>query len=347
MFEALVTLCLAGEAGDCRAVLLPGYEAPERAACAAALAAQPPDLEAFSEWRMAEPPHCAPLGRALTLERVAPGLWVHRGAIAEPDRANRGDVANLAIVIGTEAVAVIDTGSAAWLGETLWRAIRARSALPVRHVILTHNHPDHVFGAAVFERFEGAEVIAHAKLPRALAERQENYLESLARLIGPALIGTRAPRITRLVEERAEIDLGGRVLRLRAHPTAHSGTDLTVVDVQSGTLIAGDLLFHDHVPALDGSLRGWQAVLEGLAQESFARVVPGHGAASLPWPEASTDLRRYLEVLARDTSAALDAGLRLGAAVAGIGASERPLWRLFDAYNARNATVAFTELEWE
>lgn len=344
MFEALLTLCLAGGEGPCRDLLLPGYEAGSRAECEAGLARQRPDLARFSDWESRGGPRCAPKGAALPLEEVAPGLWVHVGLIEEPDEANRGDVSNLAIVIGDAGVAVVDSGSARWVGEALWRAIRLRTDLPVTHVILTHMHPDHVFGASVFE---AATVVAHAKLPRALADRQANYLESLGRLVGPALIGTEVPHVTQTVEATAEIDLGGRVLRLTAHPVAHTGTDLSVHDTATGTLIAGDLLFHDHAPALDGSLRGWQAVLSRLYADDVHRVVPGHGAASLPWPQGAEDLIRYLDTLARDTRAALDAGERLGDAVKHIAEDERPHWRLFEAYNPRNATVAFTELEWE
>ncbi len=58
-------------------------------------------------------------------------------------------------------------------------------------------------------------------------------------------------------------------------------------------------------------------------------------------------MQRYLDVLAADTRAALDAGQRMGEAIETIAASEEAHWELFEAYNPRNATVAFTELEWE
>lgn len=356
MFEAVLTLCL-GAAGaadapangappPCRDLLLPGYEAPTEAGCSAALRAAPPDRAAMAGGT----PDCRPVGDALAVEEIAEGVFVHAGLVAEPDRDNRGDVANLGFVIGARQVAVIDTGSAAWMGEALWRAIRQRTDKPVTHVILTHMHPDHVFGASVLE-VAGAASVAHAGLTRALADRQGNYLESLARLIGPvALLGTEPPQVVLAVEDAAEIDLGGRRLHLRAWPLAHTGTDLTVFDSATGTLFAGDLLFDRHTPALDGSVRGWLAVLDRLQREAggeILRVVPGHGATALPWPDGAAPLRRYLDTLARDTRAAIAAGLRLSDAVPRIAASEADRWELFDAYNPRNATVAFTELEWE
>ena len=329
MFEAVLTICaLAG--APCRAALLPGHEAPTRAACATALPAGA---------------RCVPAGPALALTEIAPGVLVHRGAVAEPGAGNAGDVANLGVVIGARSVAVIDTGGSAPVGEALWRAIRARTDLPISHVILTHMHPDHVLGASVFD---GARIVGHAGLARALAERGAGYLESLQRLIGPGpMLGTALPRIDEGVGDAARIDLGGRQLALRAWPLAHSATDLTVLDEATGTLFAGDLLFDDHVPALDGSLPGWQAALDALGALNAQRVVPGHGGPVLDWPGGGAAQARYLDTLARETRAAIAAGERLTQATGHVAASEAPLWSLFDAYNPRNVTAAFSELEWE
>jgi len=347
MFEAVMMLCL-GATDLCRPVLLPGYEAATEAGCAARLAASPPDPGGFPPGlSLGEAPICRPSGAALALFEVAPGVLVHRGAVAEADAANGADIANIAAVIGERAVAVIDSGGARGVGEALWRAIRMRTDLPVSHVILTHMHPDHVFGASVL-REAGAQVVGHAGLARALADRQENYLESLATLIGvEQAIGTEAPVIDIEVADAAQIDLGGRILTLQAWHEAHTPNDLSVYDAKSGILFAGDLVFDEHVPALDGSVLGWQAVLSDLAADPAAQVVPGHGGPLLPWPAGADDTRRYLGVLAADTRAAIAAGERMADAVGHIAGAERDRWQLFDAFNARNATVAFAELEWE
>ncbi|WP_135502952.1 quinoprotein relay system zinc metallohydrolase 2 [Roseovarius aestuariivivens] len=347
MFEAIVTLCLFLDGEHCRDQLLPGFEADTRAECMAALEARPPDLS-FPEGAVQKgAPTCKDVGQSLNFEEVAPGVFVHHGRIEEPDPKNAGDVSNIGFVIGDRGVAVIDSGTARWMGEAIWRSIRMRTEKPVSDVILTHMHPDHVLGASVFAE-AGAHIHGHAGLSRALADRRENYLESLLRLIGPqAFIGSATPVVTHSVEAERVIDIGQRSLTLTPWPIAHTPNDLTVVDDATGTLFAGDLVFHRHAPALDGSLLGWTTVLDTLGQLDVARVVTGHGGPVLDWPEGAADTRRYLETLLSETRMSVEAGERLGEAVLHIAQKEATRWELFEAYNSRNATVAFTELEWE
>ena len=84
-----------------------------------------------------------------------------------------------------------------------------------------------------------------------------------------------------------------------------------------------------------------------IALMKMDRMIPGHGGPVMGWPEGAAPLKRYLDTLARDTRKALDEGARLSEAVGRIAAEEADDWSLFEAYNPRNATVAFTELEWE
>ncbi|MGV8989689.1 MAG: quinoprotein relay system zinc metallohydrolase 2 [Cypionkella sp.] len=348
MFEALVTLCVMTDPGatqSCRDVLLPGYASETQRSCEDALRQAPPDwLASVKDWKAT----CAPRpASTLAFQEIEPGVFVHRGLIAEPNPDNLGDIANIGFVIGTHSIAVIDAGGSREVGEQVYLAIRARSALPISHLILTHMHPDHVFGAEAL-REAGTELLGHSGLPRALSDRAETYQTNFSRLIGAqGFLGSRIVGPDRVLSGPETIDLGGRVLHLMPWPVAHTGTDLTVLDTTSGVLFAGDLLFDEQVPALDGALRGWRAVLEELQTVPAALVVPGHGGPVLPWPNAAAQEAQYLGVLERDTKAALDAGLSLGAATEVIGRSEAGHWQMFDLYNPRNATVAFTELEWD
>lgn len=279
-------------------------------------------------------------------EEVAPGVFVYEAPIALAGPANLGAIANLGFVIGRDAVAVIDTGGSLAAGQRLAAAIRARTDRPVRWVINTHVHPDHVLGNAAFE---GPDVtfVGHRNLPEALASRAEGYLAGNRALVGDAFAGTRIVPPTRLVERTLELDLGGRVLRLEAWPTAHTNTDVTVLDVATGAWFLGDLLFVHHVPALDGRLKGWIATLRTLRARLAQVAVPGHGPARVTWPEALVPIERYLAALESDVRLAIHQGETMRQASERAARSEAGAWSLFDAFNARNATTAFQELEWE
>lgn len=283
---------------------------------------------------------------ALPVTEVASGVYVHRGAHAEANSENDGGIANIGFIVGARSVAVIDTGGSPTIGLGLLSAIREVTDRPIAYVINTHFHPDHILGNSAFAA-EGPVFIGHSNLPAALRARQESYLARAAETLGQSVSEAWLVLPGHLVSARETIDLGGRRLILEAHPPAHTDSDLTVLDEATGTLFAGDLVFLERVPAVDGSVLGWLAVLGSLAQFPAQKVVPGHGPVAAPWPAAMADERRYLELIVAETRRILTAGGTLQAATAKVGLSEKGRWQLFDNYNARNVTAAYTELEWE
>jgi quinoprotein relay system zinc metallohydrolase 2 len=278
---------------------------------------------------------------------VAEGDYVHFGQIALTTPENAGDIANLGIIAGNDAVAVVDTGGSVSVGQGLLAAVRGITDKPIRYVINTHDHPDHVFGNAAMP--PSAIYVGHHNLPAALASRGAYYLRSYRQQLGDsAIAAVRIIAPTLLVDTEMSLDLGNRMLRLRAwSPAAHTDCDLTVLDEVTGVLFAGDLVFLQHIPVVDGSVTGWLAVLPRLAELPARVVVPGHGRMVAPWPLALADERRYLNVLAQDTRREISAGAPIERAVTGIAQSEHSRWQLFDDYNPRNATAAFSELEWQ
>jgi quinoprotein relay system zinc metallohydrolase 2 len=281
------------------------------------------------------------------LSEIADGVFAFRGKNELMTPGNEGAICNLGLVVGDEAAAVIDSGGSLAEARAFITAIREVTPNPVRFLINTHMHPDHIFGNAAF-RDIGATAVGHKNLPRALEARGPFYLRNYRNQLGEALMeGIEIVPPAQLVADHSELDLGGRVLDLQAWKAAHTDNDLTVFDARTRTLFAGDLVFMEHLPTLDGSLLGWIRQMDALAAIDAQRVVPGHGPIAADWPEALKAQRRYFEVLVGDIRQAITEGRPLAETVKTAGRSEASNWALFDEYNGRNATAAYAELEWE
>jgi quinoprotein relay system zinc metallohydrolase 2 len=283
------------------------------------------------------------------VQQVTEGIYYHQGKHADADEQNIGAIANVGFIIGTDCVAVIDSGGSYQEGVLLREAIEQKTKTPVCYVINTHAHPDHIFGNAVFDQ-PGVTFIGHEKLPAAVTSRQDFYARNFADTLGDAYKGVEfiSDYQTVSTESPLEIDLGGRTIEITAYPTAHTDHDITVLDKLTNTLWAGDLLFRDRIPALDGSINGWIAVLEQLQEQSFHAVIPGHGPASVYPEEAGwEDILRYLTTIRREIRLLIEDLATIEEAIEHVGQDERGNWKLFEAYHRRNVTAAFVELEWE
>ena len=281
------------------------------------------------------------------VKEIAPGVFVHQGRYELQSSENQGDMSNAGFVVGRDAVAVIDTSGSAIMGRRLRAAIRQVTDKPIRYVINTHMHPDHVFGNAAFKEYNPT-FVGHYKLARGLMSRSEQYLAASKAMMGAeAAEGIEVIPPTLAVQDKTTLDLGGRTLLLEAMPTAHTDNDLIVTDTETNTLFLGDLLFSVHVPTLDGSIRGWLGLIDQLKARKAARVVPGHGPHAMELPQALADEQRYLSIIAKEVRALIEQGKTLEEATRTAGISERDAWKMFDQYHVRNVTASFAELEWE
>lgn len=309
----------------------------------------PPLVSALLLWAACAAAQATPAIAPLAVTQVQPGVFVHIGALEDWTPAHGGDVANLGFVVGSRCVAVVDSGGTPGVGQALRAAIERATPLPVCYVINTHAHPDHVLGNSAFAEAgpPAPQFVASAAFARALAAREPYYLNALRRDFGLPASATTIVYPTIGVAKSLNLDLGDRILSLQAWPTAHTDNDLTVLDLRTRTLFASDLLFVQHLPVLDGSLRGWIAVMAGLKRLDVATVVPGHGPPSNDWPAVMDAQADYLGSLLRDTRAAIKGRLTIQQAIERIGIPPGAPWVLTDRFHRRNVTAAFAELEWE
>lgn len=283
---------------------------------------------------------------ALMVKEVTQGIYVHFGSHELANTHNHGAIANIGFIVGEKCVAVIDSGGNPEQGSALKKAITQTTDKPICYVINTHVHPDHIYGNSAFNS-ANIEFIGHHKLAKAMIARRAYYINNAAEQLAIQINFENIIPPTINVIDRLKIDLGGRELELTAHPTAHTNNDLSIYDKQTNTLWLSDLLFREHLPVIDGSIKGWLAELERLEKQDYHYVIPGHGALVTDWKHALQPQQRYLTLLRDEIRAMIKQGRFLEEALTTVAYSEAKRWKLFEWFHRKNITVAFAELEWE
>lgn len=206
-------------------------------------------------------------------DAVAEGVWMVRGVDAPIAYANGGAIANSALIATSAGAVLIDPGPSKAYGALLSGLARRVTGAPVTRVYITHLHPDHAMGAAAFDP-----AIVHA-LPATRTDIERDgrgFSDAMYRLLAEAMAGTEVIIPQGDVTDGPVI-YGGRDLRLLAL-AGHSAGDLALLDVRTGTLVAGDLIFHDRAPATPhADLAVWRASLDKLAGLPHRLTIPGHG----------------------------------------------------------------------
>ncbi len=176
------------------------------------------------------------------------------------------------------------------------------------YLTTTHFHPEHSFGAQVFAG-EATFLINRAQAED-LALKGAGYLKMFAGLGEPVarqLQGVELATADVVYDHSYDLDLGGRVVQLRATGRAHSKGDQVVTVPDAGVMFTGDLVeagqfaIFPWFPPHDTDVSGtrWIAVMQRLVAESPQVVVPGHG--DVGGPQLLTDVRDYLELLRHET----------------------------------------------
>ena len=209
-------------------------------------------------------------------------------------------VPNVGIVVGKREALVVDTGMGPKNGHRVLDRTRTLTDKPLV-LTLTHFHPEHGYGAQVFEQ---ARIVYNRSQQLELSDKGVPYLE-LFRTFGAAvaeqLDGVELVEPDEVYEDRLSFDLGGLEVELHHFGLAHTRGDQVVFLPESRVLFTGDLVETRFFPIfpwfppddvdVDGSK--WIDVLGRLEALGPEIVVPGHGEVG--GPELIRDVRSYLE----------------------------------------------------
>jgi glyoxylase-like metal-dependent hydrolase (beta-lactamase superfamily II) len=226
------------------------------------------------------------------LTRIADNVYSYVG-VKGASPAN-SFAANAGIVIGRDAILVVDTLISAKEGERFLADIRKVSNKPIKYVVNTHTHLDHAFGNCVFAQL-GATVISHEADRRLLERVGAETLKNIGNfgLKPEDMAGTEIVYPTLTFSDRMTIDLGGETVELIRTAPSHTEGSVVVYLPAKKLLFSGDILFTDFHPYLaDGDIPGWTKTLDALLAMDVERIIPGHGPLS-----TKKDLREMREYL--------------------------------------------------
>jgi glyoxylase-like metal-dependent hydrolase (beta-lactamase superfamily II) len=229
---------------------------------------------------------------------------------------------NIAIMTGTRATLVVDTGLGPRNGATVARVAAKLAGNHKLYLTTTHFHPEHAAGDAAFppetvlirNRVQQQEMDEHGLEMIALfsgRSQQNKELLADAKLRPPDIV----------YDSETTVDLGGAMVRLLWFGGAHTKGDELIFVEPDGTLISGDVVQNKIVPAIaagGGPSSSWLAVLDRISALPVRRVLPDHSApgdGSLIAKERSfiSDVRERAQALKKAGVSVDDAGKQLAA----------------------------------
>jgi len=258
-----------------------------------------------------------------------------------------GFISNAGFVVTSEGVVVFDALGTPSLANAMLNEIRKVTDKPIKIVVMSHYHADHLYGLQVFKEV-GAQVWAPKGTWDYLdSETAENLLESRRSALSPWVTDdTYLVKPDRIIDQDTKFNLGGHEFMINYFGKVHSSGDMSLFNKTEEVLYSGDIIFEGRLPFVgDANIINWVSTLERVKKMQIEYFVPGHGSAS-DLPEETMDLTyRYLKFLLDKLSSAVEEMEQFEKTYDGIDWSEFEDEIPFEVANRKNAYAVYLFLE--
>ncbi len=291
----------------------------------------------------------------LPVFQLKKNVYMLYGNIAEVDEFNRGWNGNAGFVVTPDGVVAIDSLGTPKLGQRMIATIRTITNKPIKYLIITHNHPDHSYGAVAFRKLGGVTIIAHqGTLEYINSDQMDSSVDYRRSFIDADMQGFQGitPDVVVNTKRFSSYTLksGGQVFQIYNVGRQHSAGDLVLYDQKNNMVWVSDLAFNQRTTFMgDGNSReaieaqDW--LLERFSNASL--MVPGHGSAQTsPFPMVH-ETRSYIKRLRKLMLEAVNNNIDMFEAVKQATFDDWKNTRLYKLNQRSNANFVYRELEEE
>ena len=290
----------------------------------------------------------APASVDMEVRQVSEHAYYVQGA-AGIATDNEGFISNAGFVITGDGVVIFDSLGTPSLAEKLVSKIREITDQPIRKVIVSHYHADHIYGLQVFEDMgaeisapEGAQKYLQSEAAKErLAERRfslDPWVNDDTHLVLPDVTVSKSSTFT----------MGEVSFTLNYMGKAHSDGDMSMLVEPDKVLFSGDIIFEGRIPFVGSAdTKNWLETLTRLETGGLTALIPGHGPASTSPGETIAQTRAYLAYLREVMGAAVDEFIPFDEAYADADWSKFKDLPAFEEGNRINAYQVYLSMEAE
>lgn len=208
--------------------------------------------------------------------KVTDKVWCFFGALEMPTKENAGDMSNSCYIQGDDSWIAWDTGPSAIFAKQAYEAMQKIADLPVKTVIVSHEHDDHWLGNSYYKEVHGANIIGPESIN--VNYHKGDQTRMIKTLYQDAIRGTELVPVDESFEETTEFELHGVKMEYVKVGYAHSEEDWFLYLPEQKIVLVADVVMNGRVTSnRDGIIIGQLEALKEIQARDWNHLVPGHG----------------------------------------------------------------------
>ncbi len=218
--------------------------------------------------------------------QVSERVWCFFGAMEMPTKDNAGDMSNSCYIKGDDAWIAWDSGPSYIFAKQAYEAMQKIADMPVKAVIVSHEHDDHWLGNNYYKDVHHATIYGPASInenyygPRHIDGKDYPGMQTrmIKALYQNAIRGTVLPKVDKSFEETTKLNIAGVNMEYVKVGYAHSEEDWFLYLPDDKTVLVADVVMNGRVTSnRDGIVIGQINALNAIKSREWDHLVPGHG----------------------------------------------------------------------